>query len=95
MHMEAASREDLLDMLKRTAESVEHAHQRIDSYQWIETIERIRREHNGVMRVDLYFGHDGDNVCRFSSYEKEIAKGESGRSMQEAVARCISAWSQK
>jgi hypothetical protein len=92
MHIEAASREDLLDTLRHTAESIEHAHRKIDSYQWVETVEHIRREHNGVMRIDLYFGHDGDNVCRFSSYDKELAKGESGHSMQEAVERCVSAW---
>lgn len=59
---------------------------------WPEIVETVRKEHNGVFRVDLCFGHDGDNICRFSDYDKAIAKGESGSSMQEAVERCYANW---
>ena len=61
---------------------------------WYDTVEQIRCKHNGVMSVELFFGHDGHNVCRFSPYSPDppLAEGESGRSMQEAVDRCVSAW---
>jgi hypothetical protein len=63
-----------------------------DARQWHELVEEVRREHNGVFVIDLFFGHDGHNVCRFKDYDKTIAEGESGRSMQEAVRRCYGAW---
>lgn len=59
---------------------------------WNELVEEVRREHNGVFGVRLFFGHDGHNVCRFDTYDETLAEGESGRSMQEAVERCIDAW---
>lgn len=59
---------------------------------WNELVEQIRTEHNGVFSVELFLGHDGHNVCRFRDYYKTLADGESGRSMQEAVERCIAAW---
>lgn len=59
---------------------------------WYELIEEVRTEHNGIFGVQLFFGHDGNNVCRFSDYYLEKASGESGRSMQEAVERCINIW---
>ena len=59
---------------------------------WPERVEKVRTEHNGVMSVELFFGHDGHNVCRFKSYDGLLGEGESGRSMQEAVDRCYEAW---
>ncbi len=59
---------------------------------WPQLIERIRTEHNGVFGVDLFFGHDGHNACSFRNYERVIVTGISGRSMQEAVERCIVQW---
>jgi hypothetical protein len=60
--------------------------------EWPFLIEKIRTEHNGVFAVNLFFGHDGHNVCWFKDYDRQLAKGESGRSMQEAVERCIAEW---
>jgi hypothetical protein len=60
---------------------------------WWEQVEQIRKEHNGIFGVRLFLGHDGHNVCRFDTYDETLAEGESGRSMQEAVDRCIAAWS--
>lgn len=60
--------------------------------EWPALIEKIRSEQNGVMRVDLYFGHDGDNVCQFSDYDKVLATGNSGLFMQQAVERCYAEW---
>jgi hypothetical protein len=57
-----------------------------------ELIEQVRREHNGVFRVDLYFSHDGDNVCKFSDYDRQLALGESSTSMTQAIARCYDHW---
>lgn len=62
---------------------------------WPEAVEKIRRDHNGVFSVELFFGHDGHNACSFWNYETELAKGESGRSMEEAVGRCLKAWEDK
>jgi len=59
---------------------------------WANDIERIRQDDNGVFGIRLFFGHDGHNVCRFEDYGRTIAGGESGRSMQEAVDRCIADW---
>lgn len=59
---------------------------------WRELVEEVRREHNGVMGVRLFFGHDGHNVCKFEDYDRTIAEGESGRTMDEAVSRCIQSW---
>ena len=59
------------------------------SQHWVALVEQIRREHNGVFAVRLFFGHHGHTVCAFDSYEKELYRGESGRSMQEAVERCM------
>ena len=59
---------------------------------WPERIERVRKEHNGIFGVQLFMGHDGHNVCRFTDYEKLIAEGQSGVSMQQAVERCLNAW---
>lgn len=60
---------------------------------WWEVVEKVAEEHNGVFSVELFFGHDGHRVCTFRTYEKGekgvVARGESGRSMQEAVGRCI------
>jgi hypothetical protein len=59
---------------------------------WVETVEQINREHNGVFSVELFYGHDGHHSCVFKSYTETLAKGESGRSMQDAVDRCVEAW---
>lgn len=37
-------------------------------------VERIAREHNGVMTVSLHFGHDGDRTVRFHSYDGPLAE---------------------
>jgi hypothetical protein len=63
-----------------------------ENYPWWESVERIRKEHNGVFSVDLFLGHDGHNVCRFRDYTHIIAEGQSGRGMQQAVDRCIDEW---
>lgn len=63
--------------------------------EWPGIVERIRREHNGVFSVELFFGHDGNNVCSFHDYERERARGESGESMQEAVDRCLRDWNER
>ena len=56
---------------------------------WPEIVEFVRVNHNGVMAVYLYFGHDGDNECRFADGDgMTITKANSGRTMQEAVERC-------
>lgn len=59
---------------------------------WPALVEEVRLQHNGVMSVELFFGHDGHNVCRFRNYEKQLAEGDSGVSMQIAVERCIAEW---
>ena len=61
---------------------------------WTEIVEFVRENHNGVMSVELFFGHDGHNVCRFCPYRPDavLASGDSGRSMQEAVERCYYEW---
>lgn len=61
---------------------------------WTEIVEFVRTQDNGVMAVDLYFGHDGDNVCTFNPYKPDppLATGCSGRSMQEAVECCYYDW---
>jgi hypothetical protein len=59
---------------------------------WPALVEEIRTQHNGVMSVELYFGHDGHHVCKFRNYEKQLAEGDSGVSMQLAVERCIAEW---
>ncbi len=60
--------------------------------QAIEIADKIRRQHNGIFRVDIYLGHDGDNVVTFGSYENNIGKGESGTSLLEAVERAWADW---
>lgn len=62
------------------------------SVAWPVRIEDFRKQHNGVFGIELFFGHDGHNVCRFKSYYHLLAEGESGRSMQEAVERCVQAF---
>lgn len=61
-----------------------------------ELVERVRKEHNGVFSVELHFGHDGNNVCRYRNYEQgakgDIAEGCSGRSMEEAIQVCHQTW---
>jgi hypothetical protein len=59
---------------------------------WWEIVEEIRTQHNGIMSVTTFMGHDGHNVCRFHDYQSIPASGESGRSMQEAVERCVENW---
>lgn len=59
---------------------------------WYGMVEKLRQDHNGIFGVRLFFGHDGHNVCRFESYEKTVGEGESGKSMQEAVERCVANW---
>lgn len=59
---------------------------------WPEIVEKVRTDHNGVMSVELFFGHDGHNVCRFKSYDELLGEGDSGRSIQEAVERCYEDW---
>lgn len=63
---------------------------------WWEAVVEIQREHNGVFSVELFLGHDGHHVCTFRNYNKGdagiVAEGESGRSIQEAVERCIADW---
>jgi hypothetical protein len=69
--------------------------------EWNTIIERVRAAHNGVFVVELYLGHDGDNVCKFCAYKNHdghdnvIARGESGRSLQEAVERCCLDWGEQ
>lgn len=59
---------------------------------WTEIVDRINREHNGVFGIRLFFGHDGHHACCFDSYTETLAEGDSGRSMQEAVERCVESW---
>lgn len=63
-----------------------------DGVAWPVRVEDFRKQHNGVFGIELFFGHDGHNVCRFKSYYHKLAEGESGRSMQEAVERCVEAF---
>lgn len=63
------------------------------SIPWPEIVELVRTNHNGVMAVFLYFGHDGDNNCRFADGDgRTMAEGGSGRSMQEAVEIAYYQW---
>lgn len=56
-------------------------------------VECLRAEHNGIMGVYLYLGHDGDNICELKDGEsKRIGFGQSGKSMSEAVQRAKADW---
>jgi hypothetical protein len=59
---------------------------------WVEIVEKVNADHNGVFSVELFYGHDGHHSCVFKSYTETLAKGESGRNMQQAVDRCYEAW---
>jgi hypothetical protein len=52
-------------------------------------LEEIRADHNGIFSIRLFMGHDGHFSCEFADYEKALFNGESGRSISEAVDRCI------
>jgi hypothetical protein len=58
----------------------------------VHRLDTIRAEHNGVFGIYLFMGHDGHFSCEFKDYDKTISKGESGRSLFEAVDRCIDSW---
>jgi hypothetical protein len=55
-----------------------------------ELAEQVRREHNGIMSVHLFLGHDGHNVCILEDYNGEVGKGESGRTLSEAINKALS-----
>lgn len=62
---------------------------------WPDTVERITEQHNGIFSVELFFGHDGHRSCKFKSYDRLLSVGESDRSMQLAVGRCIEIWRER
>lgn len=66
--------------------------QDIALYEAIEEANLLRTDHNGIMCVELFMGHDGHNVCRLRDYEKILAEGESGRDLREAVMRAAEQW---
>jgi hypothetical protein len=55
-----------------------------------ELAEKIRTEHNGIMGVRLFLGHDGHNVCTLEDYDCEVGRGESGRSLMSAIENALS-----
>lgn len=55
-----------------------------------ELAEKIRKEHNGIMGVYLFLGHDGHNECTLRDYGYEIGKGESGHSLLDAIHKALS-----
>jgi hypothetical protein len=52
--------------------------------------EQIRKDHNGIMGVELFMGHDGHNACALKDYSGEVGKGESGRSLLDAIEKALS-----
>lgn len=58
---------------------------------WQKIIQMVIDQHNGVMSVDLHFGHDGDRTCRFRDYEKVLAS-YSCTDMQKSVEKCLEQW---
>lgn len=58
----------------------------------LELAEEIRKDHNGIMSVNLYMGHDGHNVCILKDYDKVLARGESGRCLLEAIEKAYRNW---
>lgn len=56
-----------------------------DLHDAIELAHRIRAEHNGIMGVRLFMGHDGHNACHLDDYDGEIGRGDSGGGMLRAV----------
>lgn len=48
-------------------------------------VEAIRK--TGI-NVNLYFGKNGENVCRFYDAEHMLAQGESTESMPKALSYC-------
>lgn len=56
----------------------------------LELAEKIRKEHNGIMGVYLFLGHDGHNECTLRDYDYEVGKGESGHSLLDAIHKALS-----
>lgn len=50
----------------------------------------IRRDHNGIMQVEIHLGHDGDNTVRLKDYDKTLAEHSCDnllRSVEEVVCK--------
>jgi hypothetical protein len=56
----------------------------------LDLAEQVRAEHNGIMGVTLFLGHDGHNVCTLTDYDGEVGKGESGYGMTDAIRKALS-----
>jgi len=62
-------------------------------YEAISIAEELRKDHNGIGGVYLFLGHDGHNACELKDIDsREVGKGESGRTLLEAVQRAERDW---
>lgn len=58
---------------------------------WLEMVRQLQKNHNGIMSIELHFGHDGDSTCRFRDYDRVLAEC-SCDDMQRSVDTCHRLW---
>lgn len=52
----------------------------------------LRAQHNGIMSIEIFLGHDGHNAVTFRDYDKVIGKGAKGGGILQAVTDAESDW---
>jgi hypothetical protein len=60
--------------------------------QAFQRLEQLRQQHNGIMSVEVFMGHDGHNAVRFRDYDKVIGEDASGGSLLDTVQKAESDW---
>jgi hypothetical protein len=80
------------EIARRDAQEAEASQERKKQALTLLRLESLRREHNGIFGVRVFLGHDGHNVVTLHDDDRELARGESGRSLDEAAQRAERAW---